>query len=88
MRVQVREWYTRTRVRKRKALYVRTSHRLRFCSPPLSPLCLTFQTQEKPDVTYSDIGGLDIQKQELKEAVELPLTHFDLYKQIGTWVRS
>ncbi|KAJ3414874.1 26S proteasome regulatory subunit 6B [Chytridiales sp. JEL 0842] len=39
--------------------------------------------QEKPDVTYSDIGGLDIQKQEIREAVELPLTHFDLYRQIG-----
>ncbi|KAG0728978.1 26S proteasome regulatory subunit 6B [Chionoecetes opilio] len=38
---------------------------------------------EKPDVAYSDIGGLDMQKQEIKEAVELPLTHFDLYKQIG-----
>ncbi|KAI9026130.1 26S protease regulatory subunit 6B [Hyaloraphidium curvatum] len=38
---------------------------------------------EKPDVTYQDIGGLDIQKQEIREAVELPLTHFDLYRQIG-----
>merc|ERR1711907_631080 len=28
---------------------------------------------EKPDVTYNDIGGLDIQKQEIREAVELPL---------------
>ncbi len=26
---------------------------------------------------------MDIQKQEIREAVELPLTHFDLYKQIG-----
>ena len=26
---------------------------------------------------------MDMQKQEMKEAVELPLTHFDLYKQIG-----
>ncbi|XP_066973051.1 LOW QUALITY PROTEIN: 26S proteasome regulatory subunit 6B-like [Macrobrachium rosenbergii] len=41
------------------------------------------QADEKPDVTYSDIGGLDMQKQEIREAVELPLTHFDLYKQIG-----
>ena len=32
---------------------------------------------------YTDIGGMDIQKQEIREAVELPLTHFDLYKQIG-----
>jgi len=38
---------------------------------------------EKPDVSYMDIGGLDIQKQEMREAVELPLTHFELYKQIG-----
>ena len=38
---------------------------------------------EKPDVQYADIGGMDIQKQEVREAVELPLTHFDLYKQIG-----
>jgi ATP-dependent 26S proteasome regulatory subunit len=26
---------------------------------------------------------MDIQKQEVKEAVELPLTQFELYKQIG-----
>jgi|ERR1712123_466629 len=38
---------------------------------------------EKPDVAYSDIGGLDMQKQEMREAVELPLTHYELYKQIG-----
>ncbi|KAI1838362.1 hypothetical protein DTO006G1_3750 [Penicillium roqueforti] len=38
---------------------------------------------EKPDVTYADVGGLDMQKQEIREAVELPLTHFELYKQIG-----
>ena len=38
---------------------------------------------EKPDISYSDIGGLDTQKQEVREAVELPLTHFELYKQIG-----
>jgi len=38
---------------------------------------------DKPDVSYSDIGGLDIQKQEIREAVELPLTHAGLYAQIG-----
>merc|ERR1719163_240923 len=38
---------------------------------------------EKPDVTYADIGGMDVQKQEIKEAVELPLTHVELYSQIG-----
>ncbi|EFX89070.1 hypothetical protein DAPPUDRAFT_233773 [Daphnia pulex] len=39
---------------------------------------------EKPDVSYAaDIGGMDMQKQEMREAVKLPLTHFELYKQIG-----
>lgn len=38
---------------------------------------------EKPDVTYHDIGGCDIQKQEVKEAIELPLTNPELYLQIG-----
>lgn len=41
------------------------------------------QASERPDVSYSDIGGLDMQKQELREAVELPLTHKGLYEQIG-----
>ena len=36
-----------------------------------------------PVFVYCPIGGLDIQKQEVREAVELPLTHFDLYRQIG-----
>lgn len=38
---------------------------------------------ERPDVNYSDIGGLDMQKQEIKEAIELPLSHPELYTQIG-----
>merc|ERR1719198_1458641 len=38
---------------------------------------------EKPNVSYNDIGGCDQQKQEIREAVELPLTHHDLYAQIG-----
>ena len=29
---------------------------------------------ERPDVKYSDVGGMDSQKQEIREAVELPLT--------------
>ena len=52
--------------------------------PPESDASIQLLTaDEKPDVSYSQIGGLDIQKQEIREAVELPLTHFDLYKQIG-----
>ncbi|CAF4001029.1 unnamed protein product, partial [Rotaria sp. Silwood2] len=52
--------------------------------PPESDSSISMlQADEKPDVDYSDIGGLDLQKQEIREAVELPLTHFELYKLIG-----
>merc|ERR1711968_70244 len=33
--------------------------------------------------SYADIGGLDDQIQEIKEAVELPMTHPELYEDIG-----
>lgn len=52
--------------------------------PPEADSSIAMLTaDEKPDVSYADIGGMDIQKQEMREAVELPLTQFDLYKQIG-----
>ena len=40
---------------------------------------------EKPDVTYADVGGLDMQKQEIREAVELPLSRF-VPARTGTWI--
>ena len=38
---------------------------------------------ETPDVKWSDIGGLDSIKKELREAVEWPLKYPDLYSIIG-----
>ena len=38
---------------------------------------------ETPDVKWSEIGGLDGVKKELREAVEWPLKYPDLYKAIG-----
>ncbi|KAF4323011.1 hypothetical protein BBO99_00003367 [Phytophthora kernoviae] len=62
----------------------RHSHAVVDVLPPESDSSIQMmQMSERPDVSYSDIGGMDIQKQEVREAVELPLTHFDLYKQIG-----
>lgn len=43
----------------------------------------TVGEEEKPNITYDDIGGMDIQKQEIKECVELPLLQFEKYKAIG-----
>jgi 26S proteasome regulatory subunit T3 len=60
----------------------RHSHAVVDILPPESDSSIQLMV-EKPDVTYHDIGGADIQKQEMREAVELPLTQFELYKQIG-----
>ncbi len=39
---------------------------------------------EVPDVQWSDVGGLEDIKEELKEAVEWPLKYSDLFKKAGT----
>ncbi|KAI3650917.1 hypothetical protein MP228_004398 [Amoeboaphelidium protococcarum] len=36
-----------------------------------------------PTETYADVGGLEQQIQEIKESVELPLTHPELYEEMG-----
>lgn len=52
--------------------------------PPEADSSITLLGEtERPNVNFSDVGGLDVQKQEIREAVELPLTHADLYRQIG-----
>ena len=52
--------------------------------PPESDSSIVMMSQsERPTETYQDIGGLDAQKQEIREAVELPLVQADLYHQIG-----
>jgi len=62
----------------------RHSHAVVDILPPESDAAIQMmQVTEKPDVSFSDIGGLDVQKQEMKEAVELPLTYPELYSQIG-----
>jgi 26S proteasome regulatory subunit T5 len=41
------------------------------------------EVDEKPTEEYSDIGGLDKQIQELIEAVVLPMTHKEMFDNIG-----
>lgn len=41
------------------------------------------ELDERPTETYSDIGGLDKQIEELIEAVVLPMTHKDRFDNIG-----
>jgi proteasome-associated ATPase len=37
--------------------------------------------EEVPDISYEDIGGLDRQLEEIRDAVELPFLHADLFKE-------
>ena len=60
----------------------RHSHSVVDILPPESDSTVQLMS-EKPDVTYKDIGGMDIQKQEVREAIELPLIQHHLYQQIG-----
>jgi len=47
------------------------------------PLVSVMKVDKAPLETYADIGGLESQIQEIKEAVELPMTHPEMYEDIG-----
>lgn len=47
------------------------------------PMVSVMKLDKAPTESYGDIGGLEKQIQEIKEAVELPLTHPELYEEMG-----
>lgn len=47
------------------------------------PMVSVMKVDKAPLESYADIGGLETQIQEIKEAVELPLAHPELYEDIG-----
>jgi len=47
------------------------------------PMVSVMKLEKAPTESYADVGGLDQQIQEIKEAVELPLTHPELYEEMG-----
>jgi proteasome regulatory subunit len=51
--------------------------------PPKDPSVYGFEVEEKPDVTYQDIGGLERQIDEVREAVELPMLKPELFEKVG-----
>lgn len=52
-------------------------------SDEANPLLNVMKVDKAPTETYNDVGGLETQIREIKEAVELPLTHPELYEEIG-----
>lgn len=54
----------------------RTKHSIQIPLPAKIDASVTMmQVEEKPDVTYSDVGGCKEQIEKLREVVELPLLH-------------
>ncbi|EJW79473.1 26S protease regulatory subunit 4, partial [Wuchereria bancrofti] len=47
------------------------------------PMVSVMKLEKAPQETYADVGGLDQQIQEIKESVELPLTHPEYYEEMG-----
>jgi len=47
------------------------------------PYVSMMEVIEKPNVSYSDVGGLKEQVMELREVVELPLKNPELFREIG-----
>ncbi|OQU97372.1 hypothetical protein CLAIMM_03310 isoform 3 [Cladophialophora immunda] len=47
------------------------------------PLVSVMKLDKAPTESYADIGGLESQIQEVREAVELPLLHPELYEEMG-----
>jgi 26S proteasome regulatory subunit T2 len=47
------------------------------------PMVNVMKVEKKPTESYADVGGLEDQIQEIKESVELPLTHPELYEEMG-----
>ncbi len=51
--------------------------------PPRDPMIRAMEIEVAPDVSYSDIGGLDKQLDDLKGTVELPLLKPELFERVG-----
>merc|ERR1712118_218163 len=52
-------------------------------SDDTDPMVSVMKVDKAPLESYADIGGLETQIQEIKESVELPLTHPELYEDVG-----
>ncbi|MDN5320731.1 MAG: proteasome regulatory subunit [Thermococcaceae archaeon] len=83
--VRIAPWIEKEKLKPgaRVALDQRTMAVIELLPSQKDPSVLGFEVIEKPNVSYNDIGGLKKQLMELREAIELPLKHPDLFEKIG-----
>jgi 26S proteasome regulatory subunit T1 len=51
--------------------------------PKIDPTVTMMTVEDKPDVTYNDIGGCKDQIDKIREVVEMPLLHPERFVQLG-----
>jgi 26S proteasome regulatory subunit T1 len=62
----------------------RTKYSIQIPLPPkIDPTVTMMQVEERPDVTYNDIGGVAEQVKQLREVVEIPLLHPERFVALG-----
>mmetsp|Transcript_39168 Transcript_39168/g.76583 ORF Transcript_39168/g.76583 Transcript_39168/m.76583 type:complete len:436 (-) Transcript_39168:367-1674(-) len=62
----------------------RTKYQIQIPLPPkIDPTVTMMQVEEKPDVTYNDVGGSKEALEKLREVVELPLLHPEKFVTLG-----
>jgi proteasome regulatory subunit len=67
----------------RVALNQRTFSIVEILPQAKDPFVRGMEVEIAPPVTYNDIGGLNDQIQEIRETVELPLSHPEVFEEIG-----
>ncbi|MCX8173547.1 MAG: proteasome-activating nucleotidase [Thermoplasmata archaeon] len=67
----------------RVALNKQTLAVMNVLPPSLDPIVMGAEIIEKPQESYADIGGLEEQIQEVREAIEFPLLKPELYRKVG-----
>ncbi|KNC52335.1 26S protease regulatory subunit 7 [Thecamonas trahens ATCC 50062] len=62
----------------------RTKYQIKIPLPPKVDASVTMmEIEEKPDVTYKDVGGCKEQIKQLREVLEIPLLHPERFIQLG-----
>ena len=51
--------------------------------PKIDPTVTMMTVEEKPDVTYNDVGGCKDQIEKIREVVEIPLLHPERFVTLG-----
>ncbi|NHI91364.1 MAG: AAA family ATPase [Candidatus Lokiarchaeota archaeon] len=67
----------------RVALNQRSFSIIEVLPPSKDPFVKGMELEEAPECNYEDVGGLHDQLQEIRETVELPFIHPELYEKVG-----